>query len=107
MGIAHIALQLLPGHERGHRVDYHDIDRAGAQQRFADFQRLLARIGLGNIKVFNIDAQLVRVRGIQRVFRVDKGGCAAHALGLRNRVQGDGGFTGRFRPEHFDDAAAR
>ena len=58
VAIAHIALDFLPGHQRGHRVDDHDVDRAGAHQRLADVQRLLAVVRLRDVQLVNIHAQL-------------------------------------------------
>ena len=38
---------------------------------------------------------------------IDKGRHAAGLLGLRNHLQRNGGFAGRFRSEDFDHAPAR
>ncbi|MEI2616157.1 MAG: hypothetical protein V9F06_00790 [Thermomicrobiales bacterium] len=44
--IAHVALDLGARHQRGDRVDDDDIDRAGADKRLSDLQRLLAGVRL-------------------------------------------------------------
>jgi hypothetical protein len=41
------------------------------------------------------------------VLYVDEGCYPTLLLSLGDHLQSDGGFTGRFRPEDFDDAAAR
>jgi hypothetical protein len=45
VAVAHLALDLGPGHERGHRVDDDDVERAGADQHVGDLERLLAVSG--------------------------------------------------------------
>ena len=77
MGIAHFALDLGLGDHRGHRVDDHDIHRTGANQRFADFQGLLAGIGLGDQQLVNIHAQIFGVNGVQGMLHIDENGGAA------------------------------
>ena len=44
--VAHLALDLGPGHQGRHRVDHDQIHRARAHQRVADLERLLTVVGL-------------------------------------------------------------
>ena len=105
MAVAHVALDLGLGNQRGHGVDDHHVDGAGAHQRLADVQRLLAVVRLGHVELVDVHAQLLGVHRIQRVLGVDERGGAAHLLGLRNAVQRHGGLTGGFRPVDLNDAA--
>ena len=107
MAVAHVALDFLLGNQRGHGVDDHHVDRAGAHQRFADVQRLLAVVRLRDVQFVNVHAQRLGVYRVERVLGVDKRGGAAGLLRLGHHVQRHGGFTGRFRAVDFDDAAAR
>ena len=107
VGVAHLALDLGPGHQRGDRVDDDDVDRAAAHERFGDLQRLLAGVGLGDEQVVDVDAQRLGVVGIEGVLGVDEGGDAARLLGFGDDVQGQGRLAGRFRAVDLDDAAAR
>jgi hypothetical protein len=107
MRIAHFAFQLGAGHERGDGVDHQNVERTGAHQRVGDFERLLARVGLGDEKIVDIDAELSGVAGIERVFGVDDGAGAAFFLRFGDDLQRERGFTGAFRAVNFDDAPAR
>ena len=80
MGVAHVALELSPRHQRRHRVDRHDVDRAAADQRLADLQRLLARVRLRDEELVDVDAAVAGVDRIERVLGVDQRGDAARAL---------------------------
>ena len=106
MGIAHFALDLGLGDHGRHRVDDHDIHRAGTNQRFADFQGLLAGIGLGDQQLVNIHAQIFGVNGVQGMLHIDENGGAAALLGFGHHMQGHGGLTAGFRPVDLDDSAA-
>src|SRR5688500_10161463 len=46
VALPHFALDFGLGHQRGNRVDDHDIHRTRAYQDFHDFERLLPGIGL-------------------------------------------------------------
>jgi hypothetical protein len=89
------------------RIDDDDIDRAAANQDFADFQRLLAAVRLRDQEIFDIDPELARIIRIQRVFGVDESGGAAEFLGFGDGVQRKRGLAAGFRAEDFDNAAAR
>ena len=104
--VAHFAFEFGARNERGDRVDDDDIDGAAADQDFGDFQSLFAAVGLRDQQVVDIDAELARVVGIQRMFGVDEGGRSAELLRFGDGVQRQRGFAARFRSEDFDDAAA-
>ena len=93
MAVAHLALDFGLGHEGGHRVDDHDVDRAGADQHVHDLQRLLAGVRLGDEQRLGVDAELLRVLGVERVLRVDERGDAARLLRVGDGVQGHGGLA--------------
>ena len=105
--VAHVAVELGPRHERGDRVDHDDVDRVRADQRLGDLERLLAGVGLRDQQLVDVDAELLGVDGVERVLGVDEGRVAAHALGLRDDVEGERGLAGRLRPVDLGDAAAR
>ena len=84
--VAHFAFDFSFRHERGHGVHHDQINRAGADQFFGDFQRLFAGIGLRDQQFVHIHAQMFGVHGVERVFRVDKRHGTAHFLGLRRHV---------------------
>ena len=77
VAVAHLALDLGPGHEGGDRVDDDDVERAGADQHVGDLERLLAGVGLGDEQRVGVDAEGLRVVGVERVLGVDERGDAA------------------------------
>ena len=107
MAVAHLAFQFGLRNQRRHRIDHHHIDGAGAGQRRGDLERLLAVIRLRHQQVIHVHTQFARVGGVQRVLRVDESGHSAGLLRLGNQVQGQGGLTGRLRPEDFHHPSAR
>ena len=58
VGVAHLALDLGPGRERGHGVHDDHVDGAAPDQRLGDLQRLLAGVGLGDEQVVDVHAEL-------------------------------------------------
>ncbi len=107
MGVAHLALELGLGHKCRHRVDHHHIDSTGAHQRVGNLQRLFARIRLGDDQVIDVDAQLLRVCRVERMFGIDEGTCATLLLGFRNDMQRQGGLARTFRAVDLDHASLR
>ena len=105
--IAHLAVELGLGHQGRHRIDHQNVDRPGGDQRVGDLQRLLAVIGLRDQQVVDIHAELAGVDRIERVLDIDVGSHAAGFLRLRDHLQREGRFPGRFRAEDFRDAPAR
>ena len=105
--VAHLALDLGARHQRRHRVDHDEVDRARAQQHVDDLERLLAGVGLRDEQVVDLHAEPARVADVERVLGVDEGRHAAAALHLRDRVQRERGLAARLRAEDLDDAPAR
>ena len=106
MRIAHIALDLGSRHERGDGVNDDDVYRAAADEHFRYFERLLAVIGLRNEQIIGVDAQRLRVNGIERVLRVDERRFAARLLRGGYDVQRQRRFAGGFRPVYLYYPAA-
>ena len=105
--IAHLALDLGPRRQRRDRIDHQHVDRARAHQRVGDLQRLLARVGLGDQQVVEIDAELAGIDGIERMFGVDEGADAAVLLRLGDDMQRQRRLARGFRPVDLDHPAAR
>ena len=91
--VAHFAFELGLGRERGDRVDDDQINRAGAGERVHNFERLLAGVGLGNQQLLQVDAELLGVLDVERVFGVDKGAGAAELLHFSDDLQRQRGFA--------------
>ena len=106
VAVAHLALDLGPGHQRRHRVDDDEVDRAGADEHVGDLERLLTRVGLGDEERIGVDAELLGVVRVERVLGVDEGRDAAGLLGAGHRVQRHGCFSTRFRSVYLDDPTA-
>ena len=107
MRIAHVAFNFRLRGERSDRVHHHHVKRAGAHQRIGDFQRLFAGVRLGDVEVVGIDAEFTRVNRVKGVFGVNKGCRAARFLRFGDDLQGQRGFTRRFRAVDFDNPATR
>src|SRR6266481_2118147 len=107
MTVAHLALELSTRNEGSHRIDYQDVYRTGADERVGDLERLLARIGLGDQQIVDIDPELAGIARVERMLGVDEGAGPTAALRLRNHVQREGRLTGALRPVDLDDTAAR
>ena len=93
------------GRQRRDRVDDDDRDRAGADQRLGDLQRLLAGVGLGDQELVDVDAELLGVDRVERVLGVDEGADAALALLLGDDVQRERGLARALGPVDLDDPA--
>ena len=107
MMVTHLTFKLGPRHQGRHTVDHQHIDGAGAHQRISDFQRLLTGIRLRDQQFFNINAELLGITRIKRMFRINESTGAAGFLRLRHRVQGKRCLTRAFRPINFDHPAFR
>ena len=105
--VAHLAIDFRLGHERGHRVDDDDIDAARSDENFDDLERLLAVVGLRHEQVFEINAEFLCIRGVERMFRVDERRHPAKLLRLGDDLQGERGLARRLGPEDLDHASAR
>ena len=76
-------------------------------EQLGDLERLLARVGLRDEQVVDVDADPLRVLRIHRVLGVDEGADAAAALRLGDHVVDERRLARRLRAEDLDDAAAR
>ena len=104
---AHFALDLGPRRQRRDRVDDQHVDRARTHQRVGDLERLLAGVGLGNEEIVEVDAELARIDGIERMFGVDEGANAALFLRFRDHMQRQRRLARGFGPVNLDDPTAR
>ena len=107
MGIAHLALEFGPRHQRRDRIDHQHVDGARADQRVGDFERLLTRVGLRNQQIFDVDPELLGVTRIQRVLRIDERTGAARLLSFGDRMKRQGGFARAFGTINLDNSPAR
>jgi len=105
--IAHLPFEFGPGDEGGDRVDDDDVERTRADQHVGDLERLLARVGLRDQQLVDIDPQRSGVDRIERVLGVDEGSDAAIPLSLGSDVEGQCGLTTGLRSVDLDDAAPR
>jgi hypothetical protein len=107
MRVAHLALDLGARHEGGDGVDDDQVDRAGAHEHVGDLERLLTRVGLGDEQRVDVDAELLRVVGIERVLGIDERRDAAGTLSVGDGMQGERGLSRGLGAVDLDDAAAR
>ena len=105
VAVAHLALDLGPRHQRGHRVDDDDVEGAGADEHVGDLERLLTGVRLGDQERVGVDAERLGVLGVERVLGVDEGGDAAGLLRVGHRVQGHGRLARALRAVDLDDPA--
>src|SRR5579871_3314827 len=105
--VAHLAFELGLRRQSGNRVDHHHIDAPGAYERVGDLERLLARVGLRDQKLIDIDAEFARIDRIERMLRIDIGDDSALLLRFGHRMESERGLAGRLRSVDFDDAPAR
>ena len=61
MAIAHVALDLGLGDQRGYRVDHHNVDGVRSNEHVRDLEGLLAVVWLGDEQLIGLDAHLTRV----------------------------------------------
>ena len=105
--VAHLAFDFGLRHERRHRVDDDDVDAVRADEDLDDLERLLAVVGLRDEQVVDVDAELLRVRRVERVLGIDERRHAAELLRFGNHLQRQRRLARRLGPEDLDDAAAR
>ena len=89
-GVAHLAFDFGSGNKRCDRVDYDGVDRTGAHEHIADFERLLARVGLGNEHLVDVDTEAGGIHRVERMLGVDEGDHTAHRLGFGENLEGKG-----------------
>ncbi len=92
--IAHLALDLGLGCQRGNRIDHHHIHRSRTHQHVGDLQRLFAIVRLRDEQVFDLHAELLSVLRIKRVFRIDESRRAAQLLHFGDDLQRQRGLAG-------------
>ena len=107
VGVAHLALDLGLRHERRHRVDGDDVERARADQELGDLERLLTGVRLRDEQVVDVDADPSRVLRVHRVLGVDEGADPAAALRLGDHVVDERRLARGLGAEDLDHAAAR
>ena len=103
MGITHLALDFRARHQRRDRIDHQNVDGVGAHQRIDDFERLLTRIGLRHDQFVDVDAQLLGIARIKRMFGVDERGRAADLLRFGDGMQRQRRLARTFRAVNLDD----
>ncbi len=104
--IAHLAFNFGTGIRAGDGVDHDHVHGVGADEQLADFQGLLAGVGLGDHEIVELDAEPLGPGGIEGVLGIDEGSDAATLLGVGDDVETERRLAGRFRPEDFEDSAA-
>src|SRR6185312_7859757 len=70
-------------------------------------ERLLSCVGLRDEQVIDVHTELFGVGGIERMLRIDERRGPAATLYFRDHLQGERGFTGRFRSINLDYSPAR
>jgi len=105
--LSHLALDLGLGRKGRHRVDDDAVHGSGAHEHVRDLEGLLAVVRLREEQLRGIDAQALRVLGIQRVLRIDEGGRAAHLLDVGDDLERERGLARGLRAVDLDHAAAR
>ena len=73
--------------ECGNRVHDDDVDAAGANEDLDNLERLLTVVGLRDQEIVQVDAQLLCVLRVERMFGIDEGRHAARALRFRNHLE--------------------
>ena len=106
-GIADLALDFCSGNQCRDGVDDDAVDCTRANEHIADFERLLAKIGLGDKDVIDIHAKSSRIDRIERMFRVDERHDTAECLRLGEDLQRKRGFTAGLWSVHLDDSTTR
>src|SRR5215208_4586511 len=104
MSVAHLSLDLSPGHEGCHRVYDDDVEGTGADERIGYLQSLLAVVRLGEVEVLQIDPDGLGVGRVDGVLGVDESGEAPCLLRFGDDVQGEGRLAAGLGTEDLDDA---
>ena len=107
MGVPHLTFNFSLGSQGGYGVDHHHVDTTRTDQHVGNFERLLTGIRLRDQQFIQIDANLLRVTGVEGMLGINKCGHATQPLCLRDDLQGERRFTRRFRTVDLDNAATR
>src|SRR5213594_1462641 len=105
--VAHVALDLGARDQGSDRIDDQHVDRARADERVGDLERLLAVVRLRDEQVLAPDAELASIVDVERMLRVDEGADAAPLLPLGDQLEGERRLARRLGAVDLDDAAAR
>ena len=105
MIVAHFAFNFRLGHQGGHAVHHHHIQRIAADELVGNGQGLLAIVGLADQQVVRVHPKLLGVNGVQGVLGVNEGAQTAHFLGLGHEMQSHGGLAAALRAKNFHNAA--
>jgi len=92
--LAHLAFDLRPRRERRDGVDDDDFHGARTHEHVGDLERLLTRVGLRDEQLADVHAELLGVRGVEGVLRIDERSSAAATLYFRDHLQGERGLAG-------------
>src|SRR5262245_10887058 len=107
LGIAHVTLDLRARDEGRDGVDDEHVERARADERVGDLERLLAVVRLRDEEILGLDAELPRVADVEGVLGVDEGGDAAPLLRLGDQLERERRLSGRLRTVDLDHPSAR
>jgi hypothetical protein len=107
VAVAHLALDLRLRCQRRDRVDGDDGQRARADEKLGDLERLLARVRLGDQQRVDVNADPTRVLRVHCVLCIDEGADPASPLRLGDRVVDERRLARRLRAEDLDDSPAR
>ena len=69
------------------------------------FERVLARVGLRDQNLVDVNTEPGRITRVKGVLGVDESHDTTHGLGLGKNLKGQGGLTARLRPIDLDDTA--
>ena len=94
MGVAHVPLELGTGNQSGDRVDHDHIQSAGADQHVRDLEGLLPRVWLGDEQFIDVDADRLRIDGIEGVLGIDERSGPAVSLCFGDDMESEGGLAG-------------
>ena len=107
VGVAHVAFDLRLRRKGRHAVDNDDVEAAALDQFFGDVEGLFSVVRLRNVQVFQIDADVFGINGVESVLRVDERGETARLLRLGDHVESQCRFTAGLRSVHLQNSAAR
>src|SRR5207248_10931828 len=87
--VTHVTFNFRLWYQCGDGVDDDDVHCPGSNQNLANLERLLTRVRLRDQQRLDVDAQLSRVVGIERVLRVDIRRDAPVPLRICNDMQAE------------------
>ena len=93
LDIPHLPVNLGLGNQGRDGVNDDDIHCPGPDHGLCNLKGLLAVVRLGNVKIVNIDTDMLRIYGIQSMLGVDEARNAAPLLYFGYRMQCNGGLS--------------